>query len=669
MRHATTFLFLTAAFLTVSSLWADDAVSLDLLLDDMTERDKLCEWPNPEYVCRQASSYDRAAVSSGENWFANADCSQFLREEENNGRREWVLMEADGPGAIVRFWITAPNYVNHLYFYIDNAAEPVIAGASDMVIGGSAVAPSPLSQETARGRNLYLPIPYAKSIKVTCDKIDVQPAFYYQINYRTYAHGTPVESFSQKVLADEAEKIAETCAELDDFASATDEEGTSESVSVTVAPSASSGSMAFYGPKMITHISAKIAAEDLASALRSTLVRIAFDGMETVYVPLGDFFGGGVGLNPYKTRYTEVREDGTFICRWPMPFQRLAEIELVNVGDEPVTVNAQFTLDDEQWSDRSMYFHANWRQQRGIETVAGNGTSDWNYLGVAGKGVYVGDSLSLVNRDPAWWGEGDEKIYVDGEKFPSHFGTGTEDYYGYAWGTPAFFDSMWRAQPRAEGPASYGNVTNLRFRALDAIPFTSDFRFDLEIWHWAKTVVDYSAVTYWYGFPGAKGAGVSTPDEIEAEAAAPVAYQTPFVLKLDGYQFADDSKPINGRVELQAMAGFGSDWKENRQLFWTGGKPSDKISLLVNVEKENPATLRLGLTTACDYAIAQVWLDGEKLGCPFDLFNAAGVIHQEQVFGALPPLSAGEHRLDFEIVGKNEKSVNYFFGTDSIVFE
>ena len=668
MRRTAIFLFLTAAFVCASSLWADDVVSLDSLLDDMTDRDDLCEWPAPEYVCRQASSYDRAAVSPEENWFANADCSQFLREEENNGRREWVLMETEGPGAIVRFWITAPNYVNHLYFYIDGAAEPVIAGASDSVIGGDAVVPSPLSQETARGRNLYLPIPYAKSIKVTCDKIDVQPSFYYQINYRTYAPGTVVESFSQKALADEAPRIAETCAELADPSAAVPD-GKSESVSVTVAPGSSSGPLAFYGEKMFTNISAKITAQDLASALRSTLVRMSFDGKETVYVPLGDFFGGGVGLNPYQTWYTEVREDGTFICRWPMPFQRSASIELINVGKQAVTVNAAFTLDEEEWTARSMYFHANWRQQRGIETVAGNGTCDWNYLGVAGKGIYVGDSLSLVNRDPAWWGEGDEKIYVDGEKFPSHFGTGTEDYYGYAWGTGAFFDSAWRAQPRAEGPASYGNVTNLRFRALDAIPFTTEFKFDIEVWHWAKTIVDYSVVTYWYGFDKAVGVGVSTPEEIQAEAAAPVAYQTPYVLKLDGYKFADDSKPISGRVELQAMAGFGSDWKENRQLFWTGGKPSDKISLMVNVEKENPQTLRLGLTAACDYGIVQVWLDGERLGRPFDLFNAQSVIHQEQVFGALPPLAAGEHRVDFEMVGKNEKSVNYFFGTDSIDFE
>ncbi|MBQ1456386.1 MAG: hypothetical protein IIZ25_11145, partial [Thermoguttaceae bacterium] len=171
---------------------AQAAVSLPSLLTEMLDRSAITRVPSPWYTCRQASSYDRASVSPEEGWYANNDCSQFLRQEErvlSDGqiRKEWVLMDAAGPGAIVRFWITAPQYVNNLYFYIDGAEEPVVAGPSDQVIGGALLAGEPLSQHTARGRNLYLPIPYAKSIKVTCDKIDTQPAFYYQINYRTYA--------------------------------------------------------------------------------------------------------------------------------------------------------------------------------------------------------------------------------------------------------------------------------------------------------------------------------------------------------------------------------------------------------------------------------------------------------------------------------------------------
>lgn len=667
MRRLLAALLFFTVFVAVTAAVRADAVSLESLLDEMTDRDDLCEWPSPEYTCRQASSYDRAAVSPSENWFANGDCSKFLRTEENNGRKEWVLMDAAGPGAIIRFWITAPNYVNNLYFYIDGATEPVVAGTSESVIGGDALVGAPLSQETARGRNLYLPIPYAKSVKVTCDKIDEQPAFYYQINYRTYPAGTPVESFSKQALADEADEIAEVNAELSSYKNTND--GEEQTVTVSIPAGSSTGPLDFYGPGKFVELAGKLTADDLPAALRGVVVSIQFDGEETVRCPFGDFFGGGVGVNPYFTRYTRVESDGTMTCSWPMPFQKSARIELFNYAKEPVSVTGRFRFKRDEWTDRSMYFHCNWRQRRGIETVKGNGTCDWNYLTAGGRGVYVGDALSLVNRDPAWWGEGDEKIYVDGEKFPSHFGTGTEDYYGYAWGTPTFFESPWRAQPRAEGPASYGNITNLRFRALDAIPFTKDFKIDIEVWHWAATTVDYSVASYWYAFSGAETPEMPGASEIQSEAAAGVSYRTPYELKLDGYEFAADNPPISGHVASQAMEIFGSDWKDNKQLFWIDGKPGEKIGLLFDVEKENPSILRLGMTAARDYGIVQVWLDGERLGAPLDLFHADKVIRRTQVFGALPPLSAGKHRIDFEIVGKNEKSVNYFFGTDSVVFE
>ena len=69
-----------------------------------------------------------------------------------------------------------------------------------------------------------------------------------------------------------------------------------------------------------------------------------------------------------------------------------------------------------------------------------------------------------------WWGEGDEKVWVDGESFPSHFGTGTEDHYGYAWATRVF-QGPFCNEPRA-GPATRGITPTPARRSLDAIPFT-----------------------------------------------------------------------------------------------------------------------------------------------------------------------------------------------------
>ena len=81
-------------------------VSLQSLLDEMIDRDAIARCPVPAYVCKQSSSYDRKQKTPDDpaRWFANADHDQFIRVEKNGGRKEWVIMEHAGPGAIVRFW-------------------------------------------------------------------------------------------------------------------------------------------------------------------------------------------------------------------------------------------------------------------------------------------------------------------------------------------------------------------------------------------------------------------------------------------------------------------------------------------------------------------------------------------------------------------------------------
>ena len=127
-----------------------------------------------------------------------------------------------------------------------------------------------------------------------------------------------------------------------------------------------------------------------------------------------------------------------------------------------------------------------------------------NYVTIDGKGVYVGDSLTIFNGAATWWGEGDEKIFVDGEDFPSHFGTGTEDYYGYAWCLPAAFSAPFHAQPEGDGNLRGGFSVNSRYRALDAIPFDESIKFDMELWHWGATKMNYAPTTFFYARPGAQ---------------------------------------------------------------------------------------------------------------------------------------------------------------------
>ncbi|MEA1950118.1 MAG: DUF2961 domain-containing protein, partial [Planctomycetota bacterium] len=190
-------------------------VSLDSLLDEMTDRAGLASLPQPSYTCAQASSYDQHSKAADRpDWFANKDCSSFVRSETNNGREEWVMMDAKGPGAIVRWWVTAPMYKGTIRIYLDGSSKPAVEARVDELVGGSALVGPPLSAPRARGRNIYLPIPYAKGCKVTFGRPNYwvtkkpEDLLYYQINYRSYAPGTEVKSFTHDGLAAAKDKIA-----------------------------------------------------------------------------------------------------------------------------------------------------------------------------------------------------------------------------------------------------------------------------------------------------------------------------------------------------------------------------------------------------------------------------------------------------------------------------
>jgi hypothetical protein len=207
---------------------AADAISVGSLLDEIIDRDNLARLPQPAYTCRQASSYDRGTVSKElPGWFANMDRSYFIRTEENAGRTEHVMMDADGPGAIVRIWATwhgpgGGKFSNGtIRFYLDGNPEPVIEGPMESVMDKGTLTTGPLSQGVSpqtnydqRGHNLYLPIPYAKHCKITYETsvlIDngayAGEALYYQVNYRTYPDGTQVKSFAMDQLPPLEQKL------------------------------------------------------------------------------------------------------------------------------------------------------------------------------------------------------------------------------------------------------------------------------------------------------------------------------------------------------------------------------------------------------------------------------------------------------------------------------
>lgn len=94
-------------FLMINLSCISQEVSLHSLLKEMINVQAVASWPDPAYTLKQASSYDRRSVSPDKpGWFANADQAQFIRIEQIGNHKEYVMFDADGPGTIVRFWLT-----------------------------------------------------------------------------------------------------------------------------------------------------------------------------------------------------------------------------------------------------------------------------------------------------------------------------------------------------------------------------------------------------------------------------------------------------------------------------------------------------------------------------------------------------------------------------------
>ncbi|MHC4354687.1 MAG: DUF2961 domain-containing protein [Planctomycetota bacterium] len=490
---------------TVVRAGSADPVSFSSLLAEMVNRELLARSPDPYYTCRQASSYERTSVSANQSgWYANRDWSHFIRAEHNQGRTEWVMLDAEGPGAIVRIWAGGVVKEGVIRFYLDGSKRPTIEGNVYEIISGGRLIAEPFSGVRSRGHNLYLPIPYAKSCKITFDGpnywqtgVRVQ-RFWYNVNYRTYEPGTSVETFQLEDLKTAGKQLEDVGASLlNPKIWPTTGGWPNKALEGQIAPN-DMRERIVAGPGAIEDISVKVEAEDVAQALRSLVLVLIFDGKQTVWCPVGDFFGSGFGLNPFHGWWRTVERDGTLRCRWVMPFAENCTIRLQNYGRQTVTVReGRISQERWNWDDRSLYFHSAWRHQKGIE-VQGRQGQDFNFVAIRGKGTYVGDTLSLHNGAAGWWGEGDEKIFVDAEVFPSHFGTGTEDYYGYSYGNAASFEAPFHAQPRGKGNNAVAYTTNTRTRGLDAIPFDKSLRLDMELWHWASTKLTCAVATHWY---------------------------------------------------------------------------------------------------------------------------------------------------------------------------
>ena len=497
-------------------------ISVLSLLGEMIDLERLARLPAPRFTAGLAASTDRRSrrPEDGESWFANDDfvtetLPNLVRVETRpDGGKRYVLLDTDGPGAIVRIW-TATT-AGTLRIHIDGDAKPVLeAPIADLLRGAVSPFVAPLAHVAARGNNLYFPFPFARHCLVTVDDIvSVDPftgkpmgKLYYQIGYRRYraADAARVRPTSAAELTRAAPTIGRVAKILRDGPPAPPgRDGGSLAIeATTVQPGHASVTTVAAPPGGGEIRELRIATpERTPQKLRSTRLTIAFDGETTIDAPLIDFFGTGPAWNTYSSLPFTVASENLLICRFRMPFAKRAVVTIARRDPGAIDVSGTVDVTAAPFGKASLLFHAGWRPR---EIVRTRPFRDWHVAGIEGQGHLVGTLLNVENPpDAAWWGEGDEKIYVDGETFPGLFGTGTEDYFGYAWSTPERFEHAYHAQTATAGAGFGGLYSMNRFHVLDPIPFSRALRFDLEIWHWQDTSIAVDATLYWYARPGGR---------------------------------------------------------------------------------------------------------------------------------------------------------------------
>ncbi len=254
----------------------------------------------------------------------------------------------------------------------------------------------------------------------------------------------------------------------------------------------------------------------LTGRWRSTILRMYWDHQEqpSVESPLGDFFA--MGWNEYaqlSSLAVCVNPGSAFNCYWPMPFRESARMTLTNLADKPVTMYYQIDYALCEVKADEAYFHAQFRRVNPLPYK-----HDYTILdGVLGRGKYVGTYMAWGVNNSGWWGEGEIKFFLDGDReFPTICGTGTEDYFcgSYNFEDPRTHDRYLPFTTPYAGlhqvilpDGQYRSQTRFgmyRWHITDPIYFENELRVTIQALGWREggrylpLQDDLASVAFWY---------------------------------------------------------------------------------------------------------------------------------------------------------------------------
>jgi hypothetical protein len=409
------------------------------------------------------------------------------------------------------------------------------------------------------------------------------------------------------------------------------------------------------------------------------VLRMYWDGADepAVEAPLGDFFGAGFGMRHEVKSLAVAVEDGDgYNTYWQMPYFERALITVTNEGAKRVR-SFYYHIDYtelESLPEGTAYFCAQYHQA--FPEQLGQ---DYLILDAEGQGHYVGTVMSVQSRSPFWFGEGDVRIYVDGDTEPTIQGTGTEDYFLSAWGFREHSFPTFGAPYLSADPSDLGMRASMyRWHLDDPIRFTKSLRFEIEHTGWisadetetgeidghVEREDDIATVAFWYQVGQPKR---FTTLPVAADREFPNLDHT----VIDGASMIASARTSGGTAEVQA----GYDWSGDGQVFFSPQSDDAWIELDFTLPEHEYSGLVLRFTTAADYGTYRVLLDGAPVSemedypdwnptGPLDFY--APRLEMRDLYLGSYALGPGTHTLRLELVGANPASVGRLLGVDSV---
>lgn len=287
------------------------------------------------------------------------------------------------------------------------------------------------------------------------------------------------------------------------------------------------------GPGIVSHIWFTIADRE-PYFLKRIVLRMYWDGEKnpSVETPIGDFFGLGLGYSyPWHSELLSVGNRDALNCFFPMPFARHARITVTNEGTQPIS-SLYFNIDYRTYShplpEGTLYFHAEYRQAQPNHALDAttnlDGKNNYVLMEAKGHGQYVGVTMSVLENQNGWWGEGDDMFFIDGEKTPSIAGTGSEDYFLGAWdfgGQPFSYPTY--GAPVVGKELAGERWSMYRFHLDQPIPFSKSFRATIEHGTANNRADNFYSVAYWYQSEPHEAFPALPPVEERLPAPQPVA--------------------------------------------------------------------------------------------------------------------------------------------------